>query len=57
MTMEQIVSILRETGWKVDVDEASKRIVLHEPCPDVNWLHLLRPNHSREDGRDNGHEH
>jgi hypothetical protein len=55
MTMEQTISILRKAGWKIDVDESNKRIVLREPCPDANWLHLLRPKHSREDGQDDGH--
>jgi hypothetical protein len=34
---------------KVDVDEATKRIVLHEPFPNVNWLHLLRQEDVVED--------
>jgi hypothetical protein len=42
MTIEQAISILRKSGWRIDVDEASKRIVLHPPFPNVNWLHLLR---------------
>jgi hypothetical protein len=50
MMMEQAVSILRAAGWKVDLDEANKRIVLHEPHPNVNWLHPLRPEHGRDDG-------
>jgi hypothetical protein len=54
--MEQTISILREAGWKVDVDEANKKIVLHEPSPDVNWLHILRPGRSREDGSDDEHQ-
>lgn len=42
MTMEQAITILRASGWKVDVDEIGKRIVLQDPFPDVNWLHVLR---------------
>jgi hypothetical protein len=29
-------------GWKVDVDDVAMRIVLQDPSPDMNWLHLLR---------------
>jgi hypothetical protein len=42
MTMEQAITILRASGWKVDVDEVEKKIFLQDPSPDVNWLHLLR---------------
>jgi hypothetical protein len=40
--MEQSISTLRKCGWKVDVDDVTKRIVLRDPFPEVNWLHLLR---------------
>jgi hypothetical protein len=49
MTMEQAINILRESGWTVDVDEATKRIVLHQPLPNVNWLQLLRQEDVVED--------
>jgi hypothetical protein len=42
MTMNRAATILRESGWRVDVDKASRRIVLQNPLPDVNWLHVLR---------------
>jgi hypothetical protein len=42
MTMEQAITILRASGWKVDVDEVEKKISLQDPSPDVKWLHLLR---------------
>jgi hypothetical protein len=42
MTMSRAITILRESGWRVDVDKASRRIVLQNPRPDVNWLHVLR---------------
>lgn len=40
--MERAIAILRECGWSVDVDDAGRKIVLQEPSPDVNWLHVLR---------------
>lgn len=49
MTTEQAINILRESGWRIDVDEATKRIVLHEPFSNVNWLHLLRQEDVVED--------
>jgi hypothetical protein len=49
MTMEKAMSILREAGWSVDVDEVKKSLILHEPSPDVNWLHLLREEHGSND--------
>jgi hypothetical protein len=52
MTMEQAITILRASGWRIDVDEAIKSIILCEPCPNVNWLHLLRPEHGHDDGQD-----
>jgi hypothetical protein len=52
MTMEQAINILRDSGWRIDVDEATKRIVLHEPFPNVNWLHLLRQEDVVEDEMD-----
>jgi hypothetical protein len=42
MTMEEAVAVLRQSGWKVEVDPVTKTIVLEEPYPDVNWLHPLR---------------
>jgi hypothetical protein len=42
MTMNRAIAILRKSGWRVDVDEANKRIILKNPLPDVNWLHVLR---------------
>jgi hypothetical protein len=42
MTMNRAITILRESGWVVDVDKVSRRIVLRDPLPDVNWLHVLR---------------
>lgn len=42
MTMKQAIAILRHTGWSVDVDNVTMRILLQDPSPDVNWLHLLR---------------
>jgi ATP phosphoribosyltransferase len=42
ITMERAIAILRECGWSVDVDDAGRKIVLQEPSPDVNWLHVLR---------------
>jgi hypothetical protein len=50
MEMQQAITMLRDFGWRVDVDEATKRIVLQEACPDVNWLHLLRAERDCEDG-------
>lgn len=50
MTMEQAINILRASGWKIDVDEVGKRIVLQDPSPDMNWLHLLRQEDAVEDG-------
>ena len=61
MTMEQAITFLRASGWRVDVDEATKNIFLREPCPNANWLHVLRTasdcegrsvaEHSCEDGQ------
>jgi hypothetical protein len=48
MTMKHAITLLRESGWKVEVDKVRKRIVLKNPLPDVNWLHVLR---KRRDGR------
>jgi hypothetical protein len=42
MTMNRAITILRESGWRVDVNKASRRIVLQNPLPDVNWLHIPR---------------
>jgi hypothetical protein len=42
MTMNRAITILRESGWRVDVDENKRRILLTEPLADVNWLHILR---------------
>jgi len=42
MTMEHAIAVLRESGWKVDVDDAAITIVMQDPSRDVNWLHLLR---------------
>jgi hypothetical protein len=50
MTMEQAITILRASGWRIDLDKATKTIVLHEPCPNVNWLHLLRTERDCRDG-------
>jgi hypothetical protein len=56
MTMEQAISILTRSGWSIDMDEKNKRIVLHAPLPEVNWLHLLRPKYDRENGQDDGYQ-
>ena len=50
MEMQQAITILRDSGWRVDVDEVTVRIVPQDPFPDVNWLHLLRAERDCEDG-------
>lgn len=42
MKLEQAIAILRRSGWSVDVDKESRRIVLKDPLPDEHWLHVLR---------------
>jgi hypothetical protein len=48
MTMGRAIIILRKSGWRVDVDDVEKRIVLQDPSTDVNWLHLLRQKDAAE---------
>lgn len=48
-TMNRAITLLRESGWRVDVDEANKRIVVRDPLPDVNWFHLFRQKNVGQD--------
>jgi hypothetical protein len=52
MTMDKAITILRAAGWKVDVDEIGKRILLQDPFPDVSWLHLLDEGVAESEPRD-----
>jgi hypothetical protein len=52
MTMERAITILRKSGWRIEVNDTTKRIVLQDPFPDANWLHLLRAARDREEGPD-----
>ncbi len=43
MTMESAIAILRVCGWKVNVEEVGKAIVLQDSSPAVNRLAPATP--------------